>query len=388
MNVQKKYRVAVVGCGMMAQAAHLPNCKSNPRIDLVAVCDLNEAVAKACRETFGARRFETDWRKVVAADDIDLCILATHTNLRGEFIIPAIEAGKAVYTEKPLAPSRAEMVEIIKATRRTGRPVCVGHNRRSSPAILEFKRLLDRAAGDVPSLPPSIVHTETPMAALPEQRGRQILMRVNDDIRTWKEWIFWDAEGIMFAEMVHFIDLALWFNPGHPVRAFAEGSPRGNFTLLLRFDDGSLTTLQHTMVGHFDYPKELIEATTRNIIVVMEHHLEVRQFGMADEPPIRAFPFTVGDEVVAKPGMHGFLEAAAAERVRAVKTGEKPRCVGVNKGHALQLDRFLTHLDGKGENPCPVDSAVAVNRIALKFLESARLGLPVAVGPEDWHIPA
>ena len=52
MNVQKKYRVAVVGCGMMAQAAHLPNCKSNPRIDLVAVCDLNEAEIREYRGNF------------------------------------------------------------------------------------------------------------------------------------------------------------------------------------------------------------------------------------------------------------------------------------------------------------------------------------------------
>ena len=44
-------------------------------------------------------------------------------------------------------------------------------------------------------------------------------------------------------------------------------------------------------------------------------------------------------------------------------------------------------IEGKGENPCDVESAVPVNRIAIKFLESARLGMPVAVGPEDWRLP-
>ena len=51
------------------------------------------------------------------------------------------------------------------------------------------------------------------------------------------------------------------------------------------------------------------------------------------------------------------------------------------------MDRFLDHLEGKGENPCDVEGAAAVNRITLKVLESTRLGLPVPVHAEDWHVP-
>ncbi len=376
----KRQRVAVVGCGMLAQSVHLPNVQANPRGELVAVCDLDPAIAEACRQTFGAARAETDWQRIVAADDIDVCILATHTNLRGAFIIPALEHGKAVYTEKPLAPDRAEMLAIVQAVRRTGRPVCVGHNRRSSPAMLEFRRLLTAAQGTTGW--PASVDRSAGRESLPEERGLQLLMRVNDDIRSWKEWIFTDDAGIMFAEMVHFLDLALWLNPGHPVRVFADGSPRGNFTLLLRFDDGALTTIQQTMVGHFDYPKELYEAATHNITIAMDHHIEVRQCGLADEPLLQTFPYAAVTTWAPEPGMTGYFHALDADLRHAART------IGVEKGHARHLDRFLTHLDGLGENPCPVDGAVAVNRIALKCLESARLGLPVAITPEDWHIPA
>jgi hypothetical protein len=62
-------------------------------------------------------------------------------------------------------------------------------------------------------------------------------MRINDDLCSWENWVFWDLQGIMFGEMVHFIDIALWMNDAKTVRAFAECSPRGNFTLLLRFND-------------------------------------------------------------------------------------------------------------------------------------------------------
>ncbi len=385
----KTHRVAVVGCGAIGRSMHLPNCVRNPRIELVATCDQDGTLAEECRAAYGAQRAETDWRRVVASDDIDLCILATHTNLRADFIIPALEAGKAVYTEKPLAPCRAAMLRIVKAVRETGCPVCVGHNRRSSPAMLAFRRMLERA-GDERTivLPPSIRHSEGLCAPLPEERGLQLLARVNDDLRSWKEWIFSDTEGIMFAEMVHFIDLALWLNPGHPVRVFAEGSPRGNFTLLLRFDDGSLTTLQHTMVGHFDYPKELFEATRRNVTVGMEQHVEVRQCGLADEPELQYFPFHPDSAWVTRPGVRGCFEDGADERRRSQAEGRLPRSILVDKGHFRHLDRFLDHIEGVDENPCPVESAVAVNQVALKCLESARLGLPVSVGPEDWHLPA
>ena len=72
---------------------------------------------------------------------------------------------------------------------------------------------------------------------------------------------------------------------------------------------------------------------------------------------------------------------------RAAQPRQSHRWINVNKGHKAQLERFLDHLEGKGCNPCDVESAVAVNRVALKLLQSVRLGLPVAVGPEDWNIP-
>lgn len=383
----KKHRVAVVGCGALAQAAHLPNARANPRIELVATCDLDRVTAEMCRKKYGAKRSETDWRRIVAADDIDLCILCTHTNLRGAFIIPALEAGKPVYTEKPLAPSRTEMIDIVKTVRRTGKSVCVGHNRRSSPAVLEMKRLLEKACSGVKSLAPSVDRSGN-RAPLPEESALQLLIRVNDDVRSWKNWALWDEEGILFAEMVHFIDLALWFNPSPPVRVFVEGSPRGNFSVVLRFQDGSITTMHHTLVGHFDYPKELMEATTNHITIAMDQHMEIRQSGMTNEPMQQFFPYDSDSRWAKKPGMNGYMAELRAEQQRARKSGKPPRWLNVNKGHAIHLDRFLSHLEASGPNPCDVESAVVVNRVALRMLESARLGMPVAITPQDWHLPS
>jgi len=365
----------------------LQSCRDNPRIELVATCDIDRTAAEACRDEFGAQRAETDWKRIVEAPDIDACILCTHTNLRGAFIVPALEAGKAVYTEKPLAPSRKEMIDIVLASRRTGRPVCVGHNRRSGAAMQEYKRLVEKARQSTRGFPPAIDRMKG-REYLPEEEYLQLLIRINDDSRSWKSWVFFDEEGLMHAEMVHFIDLALWLNaPLAPVRVHAEGSPRGNFAILIRFSDGSLTTMFHTMVGHFNYPKELFEVTLKNITLAMDQHIEIRQVGMINEPVQRFFPYAKGCEWAKQQGLNGYMREFAAEQERARKAGEEPRWLNVNKGHYEHLDRFLDHIEGKGENPCTVESAVAVNRVALKVLESARIGMPVPVLPEDWHLP-
>ncbi len=386
MEKRRNLRAAVVGCGALARSVHLPNLKENPRVELAVTCDIDFEKARECCELYGAERAESDWRRLIDDPDIDLIILVTHTELRGELIVPALRAGKPVYTEKPLTTDREELLEIVRTSTQEGVPVCVGHNRRSSPAMIEFKRLLDRAKTYKNPVRPS-VDRHYSRAKLPEEERLQLLIRIDDDARSWKEWGFWSPEGTMFNEMVHFIDIALWLNDSYPVRLFAEGSPRGNFVLVMRFADGSLTTFHHSMVGHFDYPKELFEATVNNISLAMDHHIEIRQFGMEDEEIVKVFPFNRDCDWAEKEGMSGYMQAMENELQRIKKEGGNLRFLRVNKGHYMHLDRFMDHIEGNGENPCDAQSAAPVNRIAVRALQSARLGMPVQIGCEDWHIP-
>lgn len=380
-------KIAVVGCGALANSAHLPNIKASPSFELTVCCDVNPAQAEAAGKRWGAGRVSTDWREVVKAKDVDLIVLCTHTSLRADLICAACEAGKPVYTEKPLADSQAEMFRILHSVQQTGVPVCVGHNRRSSPAILEFRRLIEtaRASGADRG---AIIDRNTGMREpLHEESEMQLLMRVNDDIRTWKGWIFDDAYGIMLAEMVHFIDMALWLIGKDPVRVFASGSARGNFVQVIEFRDGSLANLHHTMVGNFDYPKELFEASVRNVSICMDHHMEVRQRGLDREPQCTLYPLGSGQELTNKRGIVAFNEAC--DHLQALRRDGKPlpcAWAGPEKGHAQQLERFALHIQGKSENPCPVESAIIVTRVALKLVESARLGMPVRLNPEDYDL--
>ena len=383
----KKLRAAVVGCGALANGAHLPTIQASPMFDLVVTCDKIEAQAQAAKDRWGAKRMTTDWHEVVTAKDVDLIVLCTHTSLRADLICEAVRHGKPVYSEKPLADSQAEMFRILHAVHETGGKVCVGHNRRSSPSVLEFKRLVELARKQGADRGAIIDRNTGLRAPIQEESQMQLLLRVNDDIRTWKGWIFDDEYGIMLAEMVHFIDLALWLVAADPVQVYACGSPRGNFTQIISFRDGSIATLQHTMVGNFDYPKELFEATLRNVTIANEHHLEVRQRGLEKEPFCTIYPMDAGGKLTKKTGLPGFYEAT--EKLQEYRRrGEKLPMpyVGPCKGHRAHLERFGLHVMGKGENPCPVESAIVVTRVALKLVESARLGLPVKLNPEDYDL--
>jgi predicted dehydrogenase len=385
----RKHRVGVIGCGSIARGWHCPNIISNPRMELAAVCDVNTRAAEEFRRVFSAKTSYTDWQDVVESGDVDLIVVATHTNLRSEVIVPALAAGKPVFVEKPLANTVAEMQRIAAAVRQTGVPVCVCHNRRSSPAILELRRLLDKAIHSDGGWPASVDRSEGGRReSLPEERQIQILMRVNDDCRSWQDWIFRGDENILLAEMVHFVDVALWLNPSPPVRVFAEGSARGNFTLIIRFQDGSITTIAQNLSGHFDYPKELIEISANHVTLAMEHHVEVRQRGLADEPFRFTYPFKKNAAGEKAEGIEAFHAAVSEAREQSKRTGEPAHFISTDKGHAHQLDRFLDCIEGNGENPCDVTSAVTVTRITMKLLESIRLGQPLPIGPEDWHIPA
>ena len=103
--------------------------------------------------------------------------------------------------------------------------------------------------------------------------------------------------------------------------------------------------------------------------------------------PFRTCFGAISPELTSQSGIAGFYEAT--EKLKDYRERGEPTehfSKGVSKGHADHLERFARHVQGEGENPCPVESAIVVTRVALKLLDSARLGLPIKVGPEDYDV--
>ena len=145
----KEINVALIGCRFMGKA-HANAWKNAPnffdmsaRPVLKVACDTNEQVLGEFARKWGWRETETDWRKLVARDDIDVIDIATPPNVHCEIAVAAAEAGKHVFCEKPVAMSAAEADRMVHAARRNGVVTYLNHEYRRCPAIALAKRLID-----------------------------------------------------------------------------------------------------------------------------------------------------------------------------------------------------------------------------------------------------
>ena len=112
-------------------------------IELRAACGRNRAAAEHFARRWGWQSVETDWRSLVARDDIDVIDVAVPQSLHAAVAIAAAQAGKHVFCEKPLALTRADAEAMLAAARRAGVRHYVNHNYRRVPAIQLAKRLID-----------------------------------------------------------------------------------------------------------------------------------------------------------------------------------------------------------------------------------------------------
>jgi predicted dehydrogenase len=145
----KDLRIAMIGYGFMGRA-HTNACKRLadffpvPRRPVLQVaCGRNEEKARAFASTWGYARVETDWRRAVEADDVDLIDICAPNDMHAEIAIAAARAGKMVLCEKPLARTLEEAEAMVEAVERAGVPNMVWYNYRRVPAIALAKQLVD-----------------------------------------------------------------------------------------------------------------------------------------------------------------------------------------------------------------------------------------------------
>ena len=135
-------RVGVIGTGRWAKMAHLPGWTRDPRVDVVAVCDADEAVAEEAARMFGVREHTTDHRRVLERDDIDVVDVVTGDHGHFELTMAGLEAGKHVLVEKPVAHDFRDTLRARDLAASKGLKTKVGFTFRYSPAIRHMKELI------------------------------------------------------------------------------------------------------------------------------------------------------------------------------------------------------------------------------------------------------
>ena len=255
----KKLNIGLIGCGFMGRTHSNASRKVNNFFDLEyqpvlkAVCDLDEARAKAFAAKWGYESYETDWRKLIARKDIDLVDITLPNNMHREVAIAAAKAGKMILCEKPLARNGPEGLKMVQAIEKAGVPNMVSYNYRRIPAVTLAKQLIDEGRlGRIFHYRAKFLQDWTISKDLPQ--GGPGLWRLDVKVA---------GSGVTGDLLAHCIDTALWLNGGiDKVNAMTETfikqrkhTETGKVekvgiddacAFLARFKNGSLATFEST----------------------------------------------------------------------------------------------------------------------------------------------
>jgi predicted dehydrogenase len=152
MNELRKLRIGVLGAGQIAQAAHFESCVKARNAELYAICDVAEDLLARMAAAHAPRRTFTDYDRMLLDPDLEAVIIATADAFHVDASIRALEAGKHVLCEKPMAVSVEDAERLREAVVRSGRILHVGHMKRYDGGIETAKDFIDREMGELLSL--------------------------------------------------------------------------------------------------------------------------------------------------------------------------------------------------------------------------------------------
>jgi predicted dehydrogenase/threonine dehydrogenase-like Zn-dependent dehydrogenase len=294
--------LGVIGAGRFARAVLLPMLAKQPGCRLHTLVARRGMSAEHGQHKFGFDHASADEAEIFDNPDINAVVIATGHASHADLTRRALEAGKHVLVEKPLALDRDQLNAVVRARGATDAFFQVGFNRRFAPMAVRARDRLAEAGGT-----------------------KYVLLRVNagaiaaDDRVNAPE----EGHGRIIGEACHFIDLAR-FLVAAPIAAVHATAARvadgacDDVTVTLDFTDGSLATLAYTALGDTAYSKELIEGYAGGRVVTIDD--------------FRVFTVTA----------NGRVERARPSRAQ-------------DKGHAAELRAFVEAVASGG--PAPVDEA-------------------------------
>lgn len=135
-------RLAVVGCGAIAQLAHIPVLAKMRGVRLVALCDNDGAKARALADRFEVPDVFTDLEELLDSDELDGVVIATPNHLHEPHALSALRAKVAVLCERPLALTVRGVERVLSAAQKADRPVLVGNNHRFRSDVQALARFI------------------------------------------------------------------------------------------------------------------------------------------------------------------------------------------------------------------------------------------------------
>ena len=284
-------------------ATLLPAMKAIQNIEFRGICSRGGTTARSAADRFGFQFCASDISELLGDESINTIAICSRHAGHARQVVSALDAGKHVFCEKPLAINEEQLLSIVDAyaRRRPGTLLMVGYNRRFAPMSKRLKAFV----ADVTE--PFMMHYRVNAGFIPadhwtqdtEQGGRRII-----------------------GEVCHFVDF-LSFVCGHPVVSVsATLAPNvgrycdDNVSATLRFADGSVGTILYVANGDKSYSKERIEVYAQGRVAILDDFRELN---------------TIRD------GKHA--------RVRSH--------LRVDKGHRGEWEEFSRQIRAGGQSPIP-----------------------------------
>lgn len=141
--MEKIYRIGIIGCGGIANNKHMPALKQLKNVEMAAFCDIiEERAEKACRE-YGTpdAKYYTDYKELLKDGSLDIVHVCTPNRSHSFITVDALEAGKHVMCEKPMAKTYADALSMLQAAKRTGKKLTIGYQNRQNAENLYAKEV-------------------------------------------------------------------------------------------------------------------------------------------------------------------------------------------------------------------------------------------------------
>ena len=330
--------VGLVGAGVYANGTMLPIIRKLPGIRLRGIASMTGRAARHAATKYGFDYCSTDHRQLLDDPELDLLLILTRHGSHASIVKDALEAGKHVFVEKPLALDIGQLRTLVdtymeaQSSVSTPRVAMVGFNRRFSP----FSKWLKDRFESI-SQPLTINCVVNAGSVLPDSW-------VNDQQ---------EGGGRIIGEVCHFIDIVQYITSSMTVRTYAQGQPHDNgayddsVVVTLEMANGSRASITYAARGDKRFPRERIEV-----------------FGGGAVGTIQNFKSAT------------FIKGGRRKRSRNWFT--------VDRGHQGEMEALISAIRDETESPVPFDDYLNTTLATFAAEKSLLDKKPVAVDLASW----
>ena len=179
-------RTGVIGCGAIAQIMHIPYLVEHERFELVSLCDAYAPILQDVADRYHIDRRYTNYHELLAKDNLD-AVLICHSGSHRDSAIAALQAGKHVFVEKPLAWNPREVEDVAAVLRQSGKILQMGYHKLYDPAFDYAKQQIE-AMQDLGFVRITVLHPTNELGFSPHRlrRGDGIILAGHVNPGTWE----------------------------------------------------------------------------------------------------------------------------------------------------------------------------------------------------------